>query len=40
VLGTIMHDGGMPVNGFARGISEEEWCNSPPSRELPAAKKV
>jgi glycine cleavage system H protein len=24
-LGTIMHDGGTPVNGFARGIDEEHW---------------
>lgn len=24
-LGTIMHDGGTPVNGFARGIEEAEW---------------
>lgn len=24
-LGTIMHDGGTPVNGFARGIDEGQW---------------
>lgn len=24
-LGTIVHDGGMPVNGFARGIDDEHW---------------
>ena len=24
-LGTIMHDGGTPLNGFARGIDEANW---------------
>lgn len=24
-LGTIMHDGGTPVNGFARGVDEGQW---------------
>jgi glycine cleavage system H protein len=24
-LGTVMHDGGTPVNGFARGVDEEHW---------------
>jgi hypothetical protein len=24
-LGTIMHDGGTPIDGFARGIDAERW---------------
>jgi glycine cleavage system H lipoate-binding protein len=24
-LGTIMHDGGVPVNGFARGVDPDNW---------------
>jgi glycine cleavage system H protein len=24
-VGTVMHDGGAPVNGFARGLDEENW---------------
>lgn len=24
-LGTVMHDGGAPVHGFARGVDEENW---------------